>query len=68
MDRARDAIWSRADEEEPLGGEIGAEDQGIAVRNRLDEFVPGEDEVGYHEQKCSYCIEYAALHQGCIQH
>ena len=55
------------DEKEPLGCVVGDQDQISAVRHRLDEHVPGKDEVGEDEQNCSDG-EYAASLQESGQH
>ena len=66
--QAGDAVRCRADEEEVLGEEVGAEYQVVAEWNWLDELVPGEDEVGEHEEDCSQCVEGAALEHAAQKH
>ena len=40
----------------------------MAVRDRLDELVPGEDEVGEDEKYGAECVEAAALKEGSDEH
>ena len=40
-----DAVWSGADEEEPLGREVGGYDHVAGIWNRFHEHIPGDDEV-----------------------
>ena len=63
-----DAEFCGSDEEEPLGEEVAHEHEVVAVWHRLDEFVPGEDEVGEHEEDGSEGEEAAALEHGCDHH
>ena len=63
-----DAEFSGSDEEEPLGEVVAHEHEVVAVWHRLDEFVPGEDEVGEHEEDGSEGEEAAALEHGGDHH
>lgn len=63
-----DAEFCGSDEEEPLGEEVAHEHEVVAVWYGLDEFVPGEDEVGEHEEDGSEGEEAAALEHGCDHH
>ena len=63
-----DAEFCGSDEEEPLGEVVAHEHEVVAVWHRLDEFVPGEDEVGEHKEDGSEGEEAAALEHGCDHH
>ena len=65
---ACDAVRSGTDEEEVLGEEVAHEYQVVAVWDRLDESVPGEDEVGEDEEQGSESIEGAALEHAGYEH
>ena len=56
MNRMLDPVWSCTHKEEPLSREIRAEYYRMTVRYRLNELVPGKNEVGNHKQKGSECI------------
>lgn len=63
-----DAEFCGSDEEEPLGEVVAHEHEVVAVWHWLDEFVPGEDEVGEHEEDGSEGEEAAALEHGGDHH
>ncbi len=51
-----------------MGEVVAHEHEVVTVWNRLDEFVPGEYEVGEHEEDGSEGEEAAALEHGCDHH
>lgn len=51
-----------------MGEVVAHEHEVVAVWHRLDEFIPGEDEVGEHEEDGSEGEEAAALEHGCDHH
>ena len=58
-----DAVWGGADEDEPLGQEVWDKYQILAEWNRIHKLVPGEDEVGEHENYCSEGDKAASLQE-----
>lgn len=63
-----DAEACGADEDQPLAEEVRDEDEKAGVRHRLDEAVPGEDEVGEDEEQGAECVEAAPLEHGRQKH
>ena len=57
----RDAVRSRTHEQQPLCQEVASEDKVVAVRHRLNKFIPGKNKVGEHKDNCAQCVEDTAL-------
>lgn len=63
-----DAEFCGSDEEQPLREVVAYEHEVVAVWYRLDELVPGEDEVGEYEEYGAESEKAAALEHGCDHH
>ena len=61
-------IWSGSNEKQPLGHEIWDELQIMSARDRLHEFVPGQNKVREHEQYCSKGKQAASLNHCTDKH
>ena len=63
-----DTVRSRTDKKEPLGKEIGNQDQIVAIWYGFDEPVPCQNEIRKDKEYCSEGIEGASLEQTCQKH
>ncbi len=63
-----DPELGRADEEEPLGEEVGEEDDVVTMWDGLYELVPGEDEIGEDKQHSAEGEQAASLEHSADKH
>ncbi len=62
------SVWRCANEDQPLGQEVCAQDQYVAVWDRVHELVPGNYKVGEYKDYSSECKEATSLQQGSYHH